>query len=495
MTSAAQRLRQKLLDLAIHGKLVPQDPKDEPASELLARIRDTREGRAPARPGGKGDRLTRTRGSASLPIPEEEIPFDLPKGWVWCRLMDIAEIQLGKMLDAEKNKGKPFRYLANVSVRWGSFDVDNLKTTLFTDDEIEKFALKQGDLLMCEGGVPGRCAVWRECDSEIKYQKALHRIRPYEVLPDYLQMYFEAIYQRPFFTERFTGSTIHHLPREVLMSVPVPLPPLAEQKRIVEKLNAMLNEAARVAEGTERLTQLRKKARAKILDLAIRGKLVKQEKTDEPAAELLKRIATEKAKLIAEKKIKKEKPLPPIADDEIPFDLPKGWAWARIGDISSGFMYGTAEKSQPAGAVPVLRMGNLQDGEIDFADLVFTSNKEDIKTYALTPGDLLFNRTNSDEKVGKVSIFRENRPCIYAGYLVRFRPLQCDSEYINYVMNSHYQWTFCQSVKSDAVNQSNISASKFVRFLVPIPPLAEQRRIVAKVKEMLSACDVLKKGD
>ena len=221
---------------------MPQNPKDEPAGELLARIRKAR-----SAVGGR----TQTS-AAPLPIPEEEIPFDLPRGWVWCRLTDIAEIQLGKMLDAEKNKGKPFRYLANVSVRWGSFDIDNLKTTRFTDDEIEKFALKQGDLLMCEGGVPGRCAVWRECDSEIKYQKALHRVRPYEVLPDYLQMYFEAIHQRPFFTERFTGSTIHHLPREVLMNVPVSLPPLAEQRAIVEKveelfavLDAMKGEAAK----------------------------------------------------------------------------------------------------------------------------------------------------------------------------------------------------------------------------------------------------------
>ena len=180
--------------------------------------------------------------------------------------------------------------------------------------------------------------------------------------------------------------------------------------------------------------------------------------------------------------------------DELPFDLPQGWAWARIGKVCYDFQYGTARKSTKSGLVPVLRMGNLQDGEIDYSDLVFTSNKADIEQYSLKPGDLLFNRTNSAEKVGKVSIFRRAEPCIFAGYLVRFRPIYCDSDFVNYVMNSHYQWEFCQSVKSDAVNQSNISASKFVQFLIPLPPISEQKLIVAKVKELFSYVDAIGKA-
>ena len=136
-------------------------------------------------------------------------------------------------------------------------------------------------------------------------------------------------------------------------------------------------------------------------------------------------------------------------------------------------------------------MGNLRAGEIDYSDLVYTSDKDDIERYCLNPGDLLFNRTNSSEKVGKVSIFRGKKPCIYAGYLVRFRPVRSDSEFINYMMNSRYQWECCQSVKTDAVNQSNISASKFIQFLVPLPPLAEQKRIVAKIKELFMVADLL----
>ena len=480
MTSVAQRLRQKLLDLAIHGKLVPQNPKDEPAGELLARIRKAR---------NAGDGRTRTP-TAPMPIPEEEIPFDLPRGWVWCRLTDIAEIQLGKMLDAEKNKGKPFRYLANVSVRWGSFDVDNLKTTRFTDGEIEKFALKQGDLLMCEGGVPGRCAVWRECDSEIKYQKALHRIRPYEVLPDYLQMYFEAIYQRPFFTERFTGSTIHHLPREVLMSVPVPLPPLTEQKRIVEKLDAMLKEATRVAEGTERLAQLRKKAKAKILDLAIRGKLVKQEKTDEPAAALLERIAAEKAKLVAEKKIKKEKPLPPIAEEEMPFDLPKGWAWCRFREL--GVLTG--------GHTPSMRNPKFWGG-----DVLWVTSK-DMKRKFIDDTGAKITKLGAEEltmlKPGAVlmctrsGILRRTFPVAIATKELTINqdqralsPIVVEmSEYV-YTVLCAFEPMILADYRKTGTTVESIIWEKFIDMPVPLPPLAEQHRIVAKVKEMLAACD------
>ena len=174
-----------------------------------------------------------------------------------------------------------------------------------------------------------------------------------------------------------------------------------------------------------------------------------------------------------------------------PFEIPGGWAWCKIGEICSEFQYGTAKKSTQSGLVPVLRMGNLNNGEIDYTDLVYTSDQDDIEQYALHPGDLLFNRTNSSEKVGKVAIFRASKPCVFAGYLVRFRPIFCDSDYVNYLMNSRYQWGFCQSVKCDAVNQSNISASKFAQFLVPLPPLAEQKRIVTRIEELFRAADSL----
>ena len=177
-------------------------------------------------------------------------------------------------------------------------------------------------------------------------------------------------------------------------------------------------------------------------------------------------------------------------EDEIPFDLPEGWAWTKIGSISSDLPYGTAQKSAPTGKVAVLRMGNIQNGEIDYSDLVYSSNDSDIEKYALQPDDLLFNRTNSAEWVGKTAIYRGNIPAIYAGYLIRLRTQLC-AEYLNAVMNSAYAKDYCNRVKTDGVNQSNINAQKLGAFLVPIPPASEQVIISAAIKRILPLIELI----
>lgn len=171
-------------------------------------------------------------------------------------------------------------------------------------------------------------------------------------------------------------------------------------------------------------------------------------------------------------------------EDEIPFELPEGWAWARIFSITEDLPYGTAKKSTQTGLVAVLRMGNIQSGEIDYSDLVYSSDIDDIEKYTLVKNDLLFNRTNSAEWVGKTAIYRGNIPAIYAGYLIRVRSFIV-SEYLNVVMNSGYAKDYCNSVKTDGVNQSNINAQKLGNFLVPIPSLAEQKRISSSILEFI----------
>ena len=168
-------------------------------------------------------------------------------------------------------------------------------------------------------------------------------------------------------------------------------------------------------------------------------------------------------------------------EDEIPFDLPDGWTWTRIKTVSIDLPYGTSKKSNSSGKVAVLRMGNLQDGEIDYSDLVYSSDEADIEKYYLLENDLLFNRTNSAEWVGKTSIYRGDIPAIYAGYLIRIRTPLC-GEYLNAVMNSSYAKNYCIRVKTDAVNQSNINAQKLGMFLVPVAPIKEQHRIVTSFK-------------
>ena len=164
--------------------------------------------------------------------------------------------------------------------------------------------------------------------------------------------------------------------------------------------------------------------------------------------------------------------------------MPEGWAWARMSSLTQDLPYGTSKKSSSRGKIAVLRMGNLQQGEIDYSDLVYSSDKEDIDKYLLTYGDLLFNRTNSSEWVGKTAIYRGEVSAIYAGYLIRIRSF-LDAEYLNSVMNSKYAKEICLLVKTDAVNQSNINATKLGRFLIPVPPLSEQVRISNMVSEAL----------
>ena len=179
-------------------------------------------------------------------------------------------------------------------------------------------------------------------------------------------------------------------------------------------------------------------------------------------------------------------------EDEIPFELPAGWSWTRIFSITEDLPYGTAKKSTQTGLVAVLRMGNIQSGEIDYSDLVYSSDADDIEKYILVKNDLLFNRTNSAEWVGKTAIYRGNIPAIYAGYLIRVRTF-IDSEYLNVVMNSGYAKAYCNSVKTDGVNQSNINAQKLGNFLVPIPSLEEQRRISSNIIDTIPRISTIKK--
>ena len=237
-----------------------------------------------------------------------------------------------------------------------------------------------------------------------------------------------------------------------------------------------------------------KALRQKILDLAIHGKLVPQDPNDEPASVLLERIKAEKERLIKEGKIKRSKKSAKSSDTpHYPYLLPNGWEWCNLEDIMCELKYGTSEKSLSVGKIAVLRMGNITNvGTIDYSNLVYSSNNEDIKLYSLEKDDLLFNRTNSSEWVGKTAIYKKEQPAIYAGYLIRIRPILIFSDYLNTVMNSSYYRNWCYNVKTDAVNQSNINAQKLSQLMIPIPPLKEQERIVVEVAKWISLIDTIK---
>ena len=252
-----------------------------------------------------------------------------------------------------------------------------------------------------------------------------------------------------------------------------------------------------------------KQLKNSILQWAIQGKLVPQDPNDEPASVLLEKIRQEKERLIKEKKIKRDKNASIIyrgednsyyekmlatgevkcIDEEVPFEIPQGWEWCRLRDVIYPPKYGTSSKSLSNGDVPVLRMGNIQDGEVVYDKLVFSNNVEDNRKYLLQDGDLLFNRTNSAELVGKTAIFKGNRHVIYAGYLILLRPIKTNSEYLNYIFSSPYVRSYCKEVKTIGVQQCNINAEKVSQLLVPIAPFEEQIRIVDKIKEVLPSVD------
>jgi type I restriction enzyme S subunit len=270
---------------------------------------------------------------------------------------------------------------------------------------------------------------------------------------------------------------------------------IEQQDLWISKLNDTLIRKDLMVAELDHQQSLLKKLRQRILQEAIEGKLTaewRMKNTDiETASQLLERIAAS-TQLIKDKKIKSQKPLRPISKNEKPFEIPEKWVWCPLGEIADGFQYGTSSKSLDAGRIPVLRMGNIQNGEVRWDGLVFSNDEDEIEQYKLENGDLLFNRTNSRELVGKTALFRGNMQSIFAGYLIRFRmALDISPEYANFVMNSKLHTEWCNEVKTDALGQSNINATKLRMFMFPLPPLLEQNVIVAKVKKLLVLCDQL----
>lgn len=466
----AQELKNSILQLAVQGKLVPQNAEDEPAAELLKRIQIEKTIAVNAGIIKKDKKLSE--------ITEAEIPYDIPDTWEWLRLG-----QLCQLLDGEKMSGVKYPYLEAKYLR-GKIEGSIL--------ESGKFVKKGTCIVLVDGENSGEVFFATEDGYMGSTFKVLYI--PNAIYTPYVLNFL--LLKKQLFRNRKIGAAIPHLNKEVFFNLLIPIPPLAEQERIVAKIEELLPLVEEYDEAEQKISALNRDfpemLRKSILQQAVQGKLTERDSSDESASELLKRIHAEKARLVAEGKIKKEKTLPVISDADQPFDIPDTWAWTSIAETCTNIQYGTSEKSTPSGKVAVLRMGNLQGGKIDYSNLVYTSNDYDIECCHLEYNDLLFNRTNSKELVGKTAIYKAEIPAIYAGYLIRVTPILIDSDYLNYVMQSHFFKKYCLAVKTDAIGQSNINAEKLKRFAFPLPPLAEQKRIVARVEELLAACDMLK---
>lgn len=238
ISNAANLMEQKVLELAIRGKLSKREKGDGSAAALLVRIKSEKQKREAS--------SCRARARAVLPpVTDDEKVFELPEGWEWCRLGDIGEIVLGKMLNRNVQDGKESEYLCTINVKWGSFDLSQKKKMRFKGDELKYYDLHKGDLLVCEGGDVGRCAVWQS-DESYPFQNSLHRIRMFEVMPEYIQMYIHWLGVTGELQRMCSGVTIKHFTISIVSRLPIPLPPLAEQKRIVERVDAILAECRKM---------------------------------------------------------------------------------------------------------------------------------------------------------------------------------------------------------------------------------------------------------
>lgn len=434
----------------------------------------------------------------------DEVPFDIPESWEWVRLGEIFQHNTGKALNSSNKSGVLLEYITTSNLYWDRFELENLRSMYFTENEIEKCQVSKGDLLVCEGGDIGRAAIWLK-DYKICIQNHIHRLRSYVPLCTRFYYYVFFLYKYAGWIGG-KGIGIQGLSSNALHSLLVPVPPIAEQERIVKRLEIIKPLSDKYSEASEQIQELNnlfpEHLKKSILQYAVQGKLVPQDPADEPASVLLERIRTEKEKLIKAGKIKRDKHESVIfrrdnsyyekvdgiercIDDELPFEIPDSWEWTTIGTTCINIQYGSSRKSESTGTMAVLRMGNIQNGRIDTQKLVYTSDKEEIAHYPLEYNDLLFNRTNSKELVGKTAIYKSEVSAIYAGYLIRITPL-IDSDYLNYVMQTQFYWVYCQNVRSDAISQSNINAEKLKNFIYPLPPLHEQKRIAKKLNSIFT---------
>lgn len=358
--------------------------------------------------------------------------------WRSVNLGEVADLCLGKMLDAKKNKGRLLPYLANPNVRWLEVDTSALKLMRFEVHEDERFGLRAGDVVVCEGGEAGRAAVWDGRIPEMKFQKAIHRIRPKSSLHARFLVYrLMHDYQAGRLEDYYTGATIKHLTGQDLARYRFELPPANEQRRIV----AILDEANNLrAKRREALTQLDQLAQSIFVDMF-----------GDPAINA------------------------------------KGWPVTTLGDLLESATYGTSEKSGASGQFPVLRMNNIsRTGEMDFSDLKYMDlGATERARYLVRAGDILFNRTNSAYLVGKTAIFRQPEPMAYAGYLIRLRAnADNDPEYLAGFMNTPYAKRVLRGMCKSIIGMANINATEVQGIRIARPPLALQTRYRERISSL-----------
>lgn len=482
----AQDLKNSILQRAIEGKLVPQRKEEGTAKELLAEIR-----------AEKARLIKEKKIKKSKPLPEitdDEKPFDIPESWEWVRLDDICKsISDGDHQAPPKSeKGVPFLVISDV--RSGKLNFKNTRhvpVEYFKTLSPERIPLK-GDILFTVTGSYG-IPVLINVDMEFCFQRHIALLKP---MIDYT--FLSYILESPFIKTQCdavaTGTAQKTVGLKSLKSLLLPLPPLYEQGRIITKIEELQPDIDAYDKAQTKLQAIEQRfpddMKKSLLQYAIEGKLVPQRKEEGTAKDLLAEIRAEKARLVKEKKIKKSKPLPEITDDEKPFDIPDSWEWVRLDEVID-VRDGTHDTPPyyPTG-IPLITSKNISNGKLEFTNVKYIS-KQDAdninKRSRVDIGDILFAMIGS---IGNPVIVNDNREfCIKNIALFKqISPKLMNMKYIYFILV--FAQRKLKGIASGGV-QSFISLRVFRRYIIPIPPLAEQYRIVTKLEELLPLCQQL----
>ena len=517
-----QQLKNSILQMAVQGKLVPQDPNDEPASVLLEKIRKEKEQLIKEGKIKKEKNPSYIfRGADNLPYEKvgknepvciaDEVPFEIPDTWEWVRLGEIYQHNTGKALNASNRSGELLTYITTSNLYWNRFEIDSLREMYFSESEIEKCTATKGDLLVCEGGDIGRAAIW-PYDTDIRIQNHIHRLRPYSEIGTEYYYYIFFLYKHAGWIGG-KGIGIQGLSANALHTLLLPLPPLSEQYRIVTKIKEFEPFLDKYAQAEKRLnnlnTQFPDLLKKSILQEAVQGKLVPQDPTDEPASILLERIRAEKEQLIKAGKIKRDKHESVIfrrdnshyekldgivrcIDDEIPFEIPDTWAWIRMGSLFAVNPRNIISDDTVVGFMP---MPLLQDGfnnDHTFEEKLWRDVKSGFTHFA-----------DNDVVIAKITPCFQNRksavihdlPNGYGAGTTELHVLRDYTKtlYMPYFLLLCKTHTFIQDGKKNftgTAGQQRVGKEFISNYLVPLPPVEEQKRIVQRANFVIESCDI-----
>ena len=397
----------------------------------------------------------------------------------------------GKALNASKTDGVSLTYITTSNVYWNSFELDNLKIMPFTDSEIEKCTVKKGDLLVCEGGDIGRAAIW-QFENEIRIQNHLHKLRPYDRIYTKFYYYIMYLYKA---NGRINGNGIglQGLSSNALHNIIVPVPPVEEQKRIVDSIDSVLSLIEQIESHKQNLSSQIDNIKSKILDLAIRGKLVPQDPNDEPASVLLERIRAEKEELIKQGKIKRNKKESVIfkgSDNSYYDDIPDNWTECSILSIAEVELGKTLDKAKNTGTYyPYLRSVNIKWDDVDLTDVKEMKFEEnELTRYSVKKNDLLICEGGD---VGRCCIWNSEQDIYYQNALHRVRFYgNCHPKYFLYIMMYLESIGYLKRI-SNGVTIKHLTKNVLVSIPFLLPPLAEQQRIVKAIEDIFSKLDAI----